>query len=31
MKLARNPADRVITNDSRPQVRLQADGPRGLA
>ena len=31
MKLASNAADRVITNDSSPQVRLQAGGPRGLA
>ena len=31
MKLASNPADRVIRNDSSPQIRLQAGGPRGLA
>ena len=31
MKLASNAADRVITNDSSPQVRLQGGGPRGLA
>ena len=30
MKVASNPA-RVITNDSSPQARLQAGGPRGLA